>query len=167
MKTILGKKKSSPSLAFCFFILFSLNSLVYGQSKKETIKWINTNGVGLSLIENPSLYFSIQKVNKDSIYYVYNNRDLDKTYSIALKDILYEDIATIEKKNLPHHQNVTYFAIKVRNISKEKKNGRTKKVETITDFLFPYENEEKAARVVKAIMNLSQLSGARENKQFF
>lgn len=90
-----------------------------------------------------------------------------KEYSILLKDILYEDISTIEKKNNPHYDNITCFVIKVRSISKEKDKGRYKKTETIKDFLFPFENEEKAVRVVKAIMDLSKLSGARENKQYY
>ncbi len=164
------------AIFFVFIFLFSFTPSLYGQSKKKTIQWINTNGVSLSKIENNtsneddfSLHFSIIEVDKDRIYYIdncNNNLNSEEKHSILLKDILYEDVATIEKRKNLCLYNITNFVIKVRSFSREK-NGRNKKIETITDFYYPFEIEDKAIRVVKAIMDLAKLNGAQENKQYY
>lgn len=170
-------KNNFPCIIFITFLfLFSFTPSLYGQSKKKTMQWINTNGVGLSKIENQtsnqddfSLYFSILEVDKDRIYYTSNcNNDLNSRakHSILLKDILYEDVATLEKRKNGCLYNITNFVIKIRSISKEK-NGKNNKIETVSDFYFPFEDEDKANRVVKAILDLARLSGAKENKQYY
>jgi|SRR5690554_3218106 len=159
---------------FVFIFLFSFTPSLHGQTKKKTIQWINTNGVSLSKIENTTssqndfpLYFSILEVDKDSIHYVNNmdnNLHTEIKHSILLKDVLYENIETLEKRSSSNPYNITNFVIKVRSISRD---GRNKKTETVTDFYFPFEDEEKASRVVKAIMDLARLNGAKENKQYY
>lgn len=164
MKAFFNQKKIFHS--FFLICLFCLSYKASGQTKREIIKWINTNGISLSQISNQSLYFSIQQVDKDSIYYVYKNTtEPSKKYSIALKDILYEDISTIEKKNNTDDRTITNFVIKVSR--KETLFNKSKKMETVKFFLFPFESEEKTSRVVKAIMSLSKISGGKENKQFY
>jgi hypothetical protein len=163
-------------ISFVFMFFLSFGTSIYGQSKKKAIQWINTNGVSLSKIGNntsnpddSSLYFSILEVDKDSIYYTSkcnSNINAEGRHSILLKDILYEDVSTLEKRDNSCVSNISNFLIKVRSVSKEK-NGRNKKIETITDFYFPFEDEDKATRVVKAILDLAKLKGAKENIQYY
>lgn len=154
-------------------ILFGFQGFSFGQTKKESIKWINANGVSLSSIsQGQTNYFSIVKVDKDSLFFINNGDEKvvgwDVKQSIALKDILYEDLSTLERRKNTDHYQLTNYAVKVRNITKEKtKNGRFKKVEDIVEFIFPFEDEHKANRVVSAIMNLARLSGAKENVQYY
>lgn len=154
-------------------VLLTFSISVFAQTKKESIKWINTNGVGLSKIEQRNgLYFSIVKVDQDSLYFIHNGDDNLTGYNvkqaIPLKGILYEDISTLERKRNADHFHLTNYAIKVSYFSKEKnKNGRIRKVENIIDFIFPFEDEYQANRVVSAIMAIARQSGAKENKQFF
>ena len=159
-----------------FLFLFSLSPSLYGQSKKKTMQWINTNGVSLSKIENQtsnqddsSLYFSILEVDKDRVYYISNcNNDSNSKakHSILLKDILYEDVSTLEIRNNSCFYNITNFVIKIRSISNQK-NGKNKKIETVSDFYFPFKDEDKATRVIKSILDLARLNGAKENKQYY
>ncbi len=169
------KNKFFLIIYFALIFLFSFTSSLYGQTKKTTIKWINANGTSLSQIQkntpnqgDPLLYFSILEVDNDSIYYINNYKNLtsEVKHSILLKDILYEDVKTLERRNNLYGYNIANFVIKVRSISKDK-NRRNKKIETIRDFQFPFEDEDKAIRVVTAIMNLARLKGAEENKQYF
>src|SRR5690606_16151318 len=78
-KNTLYKNNILFIIIISFLFLFSLSPSLYGQSKKKTMQWINTNGVSLSKIENQtsnqddsSLYFSILEVDKDRVYYISN-----------------------------------------------------------------------------------------------
>lgn len=161
-----------------FFLMFT--NLLFCQTKNQTVKWMNTNGVSLSNIKKEykikddfyTLSFTITKVDKDSLYYVLSKqRDDDgeifgENNSISLKNILFEDISTLEKKI--NSDNIQGFNIKVKTFYQEKnKAGKYRKIEEVSDFFFPYLDEEKAKRVIKAIMNLAELSGASKNKQYY
>src|SRR5690606_35252997 len=91
--------------------IFTLTSQLHGQSKKKAIEWINTNGISLSKIENSSsVSFSILKVDKDSIYF-FNNYLEESRQSVRLKDILYEDISTLERKSNFDNYRITNFVM--------------------------------------------------------
>ena len=153
----------------------------YAQTKEETIEWLNRNGKSmietLFIIDNklvsPSIYFLFDNIVKDTISFrVQSNDDHYKEHrwrdiDIPLGSILYQDVNSLVKTTFTKNSDYGYFAIQLLPNSGYVKGGEYNY--HISTFYFPYKktNEENAKRVIKAIMHLAKLSGAKENKQTF
>jgi hypothetical protein len=188
-KKILFKKfEIMKKLLFIFTLFISVSSVA--QTKEETIEWINTNGKDLtyfSVEDKPNLVsyeHKIEGIDKDNqnliIYYgihhytknlqtnnlEYKNSN-DKFFHIPLKSVLYEEISTLQKK-VADRANRQYYIIKLAPQTpvsmKENDNLTTINANSFEIF---YNNEENISRVIKAIMHLAKLNGAKENKQTF
>lgn len=166
-------------LLILFVLVCAGNS--FGQTKEETIEWLNVNGKSLSYTsyedDGGKVIFKIKKATNDSLSFYINH--IGSTgyqnpwiISVCIKDILFEDISKIEKSNafgcetfsikLAMNCKTTQIPIEYGNEQWSKKIIREK-----DEIAFYYTNEENAIRVIKAIMHLAKLSGAKENKQTF
>ena len=145
---------------FLFLVLVCAGNS-FGQTKEETIEWLETNG--LNIAGGPNLSY---KIDNDTLFvYMYDFNCNLKNYSkVHLKDILFEKLEGLVKRNI-FDCEVKAFDIR----TKENKVilFRDKIEEPDTGFVFFFYNEENAKRVIKAIMHLAKLSGAKENKQTF
>ena len=167
---------------FIFLALISAGNS-FGQTKEETIEWLQTNAADLANCAIDYSYredeyknvFLIKEISKDSISYIWGGRlssfDFDSKgdkYTVAFKDILFQDVSTLALKNIPKIY-ISRYIIKTKENKIKLQNLETGKIEYTSDFdmLFKPGNEENAKRVIKAIMHLAKLSGAKENKQTF
>lgn len=156
----------------------------FGQTKEETISWlkanantllINTYTVGpyqfsnsVYMIDNENITLCRKEVRSTEWNYT-------EYYNLPFKSILYQDVNTIHKATYTSDgkpTDVYYFIIKL-----EPKSGAYKysdkniQKEIIDDdyvtFYFMKDSEQDIKRILKAIMHLAKLSGAKENKQTF
>lgn len=136
----------------------------FGQTKEETIEWLETNGLDIA----GDIGLSYKIVNDTLSVWVFENDCLHQNYKANLKDILFEKPEALINKNF-ECSKFKFFEIRTKKnktISKSVKRGA---IEEPVDMGFPffYRNEENAKHVIKAIMHLAKLSGAKENKQTF
>ncbi|WP_159801776.1 hypothetical protein [Flavobacterium sp. MK4S-17] len=137
----------------------------FGQTKEETIEWLETNG--LDIAGDTGLSYKI--VNDTLSVWVFESDCLHHTYKVNLKDILFEKPEALISKKF-ECSKIKYFEIRTKKNKTIFKSGKKGAIEEPVDkggFLFFYRNEENAKRVIKAIMHLAKLSGAKENKQTF
>ena len=166
-----------------FFVLLAMviTSSGYAQTKEETIEWLNTNGshllstflegthskipdrisIGFREIENDTVEFGL---NSHDDYYDINV----STLRVTLSSILYQDVNIIPKITFSKNSSYGYFIIKLlpKSGSKVASGNIEEKVSTFY-IAYSKDNEENVKRVLKAIMHLAKLSGAKENKQTF
>lgn len=149
------------------FILFGFANLTQAQTKEEALEWLKTNS---SLAYTPSITKSINSRARDpkekpaQIVFVDETavRLLDEWTDITLpfNEFLYEeDIDKIQKEYIKDDSYYSFggafwFILKLTN-------GRA-----IGYYTTP-EKEADVKRVLKAIMHIAKLSGAKENKQIF
>lgn len=136
----------------------------FGQTKEETIEWLETNG--LDIAGDTGLSYKI--VNDTLSVWVFESDCLHQTYKVNLKDILFEKPEALISKKF-ECSKFNFFVIRMKKNKTIFKSGKSGAIEKPVDmgFLFFYRNEENAKRVIKAIMHLAKLSGAKENKQTF
>lgn len=153
----------------------------FGQTKEETIEWLNVNGKSLSSMsfkneDNVQVIFKLKEVTADSLKFYINvigATGLQNPWikCVLLKDILYEDISKIEKYKGWTNAFLIKLSLKNKATNVPIENGNEqwskKQIEELENIRFYYTNEENAKRVIKAIMHLAKLSGAKENKQTF
>ena len=146
-----------------FLVLISAENS-FGQTKEETIEWLETNG--LDIAGDTGLSYKI--VNDTLSVWVFESDCLDQTYKVNLKDILFEKPEALINKNF-ECSKFKFFDIRTKKNKTIFKSGKSGAIEEPVDMGFPffYRNEENAKRVIKAIMHLAKLSGAKENKQTF
>lgn len=173
-----------------FILTLFISATSFAQTKEETIDWINTNAESLtqfSVEDKPNWSTYIHKIvgiDKDNlsliVYYTidgyeknYQTNSLEykstyeRVYHIPINSILYEDVSTLQK-NVADRANRKYYTIRLapETTISEKENGKVKTYKTKSFTIF-YDNEENVNRVIKAIMHLAKLNGAKENKQPF
>lgn len=146
----------------------------FGQTKEETIEWLETNGkefIEPRYIEKYSdgqynyIIIKIQ-VKKDALIIKQEIMHQGSSDNIKIieniyywNQLLYEDIKSVIIGHYTESVNhVKFFKLKYQNDKNE--------IE-ILELFFLKDNEENAKRVIKAIMHLAKLSGAKENKQTF
>lgn len=148
----------------------------FGQTKEETLDWLNMNAK--DLIDCNFLYpsgkfkvwFIIQSFTMDSFTYKsgssdssFNIEDNGSLYRVAYKDIILLDVSKLSKTD----GNVPRLIVKTKLNAQMKLDSNNNPTEYSEDIYIVFENEENAKRVIKAIMHLAKLSGAKENKQTF
>ena len=167
--------------AFIIACLFFMTALTArSQTKEETLQWFEQNGKSLGSFYTSAwvtstgmgtLNYSVE-IKGDTLVIDAlqdNNRTITKS---LLKDIYVEDPEKLEEDCMSRRNGVCDSPVKMVRIKEQKGhykyNGYTNKV-TMTDtgFWFEYLDREKGMRVLKAIMHLAKLSGAKENKQIF
>jgi hypothetical protein len=154
----------------------------FAQTKEETLEWLQINATDLvnCRIEYGSdnkfaNVFYIQEISKDSISYIggaaassFDFKRKGYKFTVAFKDIIFQDVSTLTMKDSAE-KDMGWYSIKTKENKIKRQNLETGKIEYTSDFymLFKPGNEENAKRVIKAIMHLAKLSGAKENKQTF
>ncbi|OYQ43970.1 hypothetical protein CHU92_02705 [Flavobacterium cyanobacteriorum] len=165
---------------FLLFAILLANS-TFSQTREETIEWLNINGKSLSSMSfknegNVQVIFKLEEITTDSLRFYTNVVGTDGTHnpwivSVLIKDILYEEITKIEKYKGWTNAFLIKLSLKNKSIHVPIENGdeqwSKKEIKEREDITFYYTNEENAKRVIKAIMHLAKLSGAKENKQTF
>lgn len=163
---------------FLFLVLVCAGNS-FGQTKEETIEWLIVNGKPLcemrceDVKHNQVTTFFLSEVTTDTLKFWIGNTVFPRVIYVAIKDILFEDVNKLQKSGGNGECNM--FLI---NLAKEAKyieiplleNGKENfKEKELRSGRIPFffENEENAKRVIKAIMHLAKLSGAKENKQTF
>lgn len=160
-----------------FFIAGTQNTKA--QTKEETIEWLNVNGKSLSyFIEETSNQFIqdyFEKVEEGYLFFChrYDHKENTSywmgTYKIPINAILYEDVSTLISGDGYISFKLTkddYEYIREEKDSNGKKETKTE-IRNMEDFTLRTKNFDNYKRVLKAIMHLAKLSGAKENKQTF
>lgn len=182
-------------LLFIVCFIFTLGN-TNAQTKEETIEWINTNAKELSYfsvddkpnnrvdyedeivgLSNNHLNLIIHKgthhyekfypsTKSDDFEYKHKVSN-DVFFYIPIKSILYEETSTLQKK-VTDRGNRQYYMIKLapQTLVTKKENDKLSTHST-NGFQIFYNNEENISRIIKAIMHLAKLNGAKENKQSF
>ncbi len=182
--------KTLKTILIVFLLLRAVVS--FGQTKEETIEWLNNNG---STLLNTGIFKQndnginaflqrFEKIKNDTMLY-YQSFDCqscgDKTLDITIDNIpvssiLYQDVNTLVKMKSERNQNIGYFVVRLIpntnvptyvSISSYRKEYYRNDQKDKIEFYYQLNNEENAKRVLKAIMHLAKLSGAKENKQTF
>jgi hypothetical protein len=164
---------------FALCLLLALMFEVKAQTKEETIDWLNTNGPSLLSVNNKvgaeDHRRNFVEIKNDSVHF-YEKHDCDCTggwttneyhYFIPVKSILFQDVSTLIKKE---DGQFAYFIIQLNPGTKIKytNDGEwSEREESNYSVYYDKEAETDATRVLKAIMNLAKLSGAKENKQTY
>lgn len=178
--------KSLKAILAAFLLLQALFS--FGQTKEETIEWLNRNGKAfLRTTECEAPY------NNDRIYnkhYIEIEKDIlkvfgDQSFSkrtdrgtyfmyVNWNQILYEDVNNVPIETRDKCPEIKFFKIKVLGYKsgykpddKEARNYEGCTNDCTIYLAFDSNNLENARRTLKAIMHLAKLSGAKENKQTF
>ncbi len=162
----------------------------FGQTKEETIEWLNRNGKAFLRTTECERPFNDERIyikhyieiEKD-ILKVFGDESFSKrtgrgTYFkyINWNQILYEDVSTVPiEVNLSDKcPEFKYFKVKVLGYKsgykpddKEARNDEGCTNDCTIYLAFDSNNLENAKRTLKAIMHLAKLSGAKENKQTF
>ena len=167
-----------------FFVLLAMviTSSGYAQTKEETIEWLNTNGSVLSKTylrgsgdrdKYDRIDIQFSKIKNDTVEFFSTSNDDHNSYKdqhlrVSLSSILYQDVNTLPKETFSKNSSYGYFIIKLlpESGSKVAPGDIEEKVSTFY-IAYSKDNEENVKRVLKAIMYLAKLSGAKENKQTF
>lgn len=161
-------------------------------NKEETIEWLNTNGKDFigGTCEWISINSNEGREDVSDNYYLelitdetfiirnrqyWEGRSVTEYYKeVSFKSILYQDVSTITIEVNKDCPEISYFVIKTEKTEPYKywriSNGsKVEMSNNSTNLRINYykDNEENAKRVLKAIMHLAKLSGAKENKQTF
>jgi hypothetical protein len=166
--------KKLKTLFLFLALVCAVNS--FGQTKEETLDWLNMNAK--DLIDCNFLYpsgkykvwFIIQSFTMDSFTYKsgssdasFNIEDNSSLFRVAYKDIVLQDVSKLSKTD----GNVPKIIVKTKLNAIMKLDSNNNPTKFSEDIYIVFENEENAKRVIKAIMHLGKLSGAKENKQTF
>lgn len=171
-----------------FLLLQALFS--FGQTKEETIEWLNRNGKAFLRTTECERPFNDERIYIK--YFIEIEKDIlkvfeDESFSkrtgrgtyfkyVNWNQILYEDVSTVpvEVKTSDKCPEFKYFKLKVLGYKfgykpddKEVRNYEDCTNECTIYLAFDSNNLENAKRSLKAIMHLAKLSGAKENKQTF
>lgn len=164
-------------LIFTFLVLVAYVSLGQAQTKEEALEWLKTN-ISLAFVplvpKDPSFvpqgwtekrWRENNNEGGSNIYFI----DQDKIKFIGewvnmahdvvrFDEILYEDDLDKLEKNFALNNRFDYKGfLYVIKLSENRK----------IDFYTTPEKEADVKRVLKAIMHIAKLSGAKENKQIF
>ena len=168
--------KALKTILTAFLLLQTVVS--FGQTKEETIEWLNTNGKGLShsgkIVEEDKTTVEtyLQEINASDLVMriteILQGKIITKEYyKIPFVSILYEDVATLKRKR----DNGYEYKIRVSEEQMQNKttiNGEWKSSDLSYFAVYSTDETDKdVQRVLKAIMHLAKLSGAKENKQTF
>lgn len=172
------KTKMKNTIIIASFLL--LSTITYGQTKEETIEWLNNN---MELLL-PNTYCSgidkigtnRFKIENDSLIRTSEWGDHYGKWSVAIKDLLYQETNLNNLSDKPYQgfcPEIVCFIFQSKKDKIEHKSSNSKGVVDVTEFdstfsiTYKKENNSDAMRVVKAIMHLAKLSGATQNKQTF
>jgi hypothetical protein len=173
------KTKMKTTIITASFLL--LSTLTYGQTKEETIEWLNNNMELLlpttycSGINGNETAIDKVKIENDSLIISREWQGLAK-WSVAIKDLLYQETNLNNLSDKPYFKycpDIVCFIFQSKKDKIEYKSNGSKGVAYPTKFesafyiKYKKENNNDAMRVVKAIMHLAKLSGATQNKQTF
>ena len=166
-----------------FFLLLAMvvTSSSYAQTKEETIEWLNTNGLDFLFIEyykankgGYALGFKLLPINNDTLIYEklaygLTDRAIPTLSKVKLNSTLYQDVETVPVYQYEpnYYSNLYYFKVKTSGFSYKYDSQSKEEEYKDLSIYFKKDNEENAKRVLKAIMHLAKLSGAKENKQTF
>ncbi len=172
------KTKMKTTIITASFLL--LSTLTYGQTKEETIEWLNNN---MKLLLPPTYCDHINgnelaidefKIENDSLITTTEWQGFTKM-SVAIKDLLYQETNLINLSDKPYMRpcpDIVVFIFqskkdKVKSIYTNSEGAERTEMYSTFNIKYEKENNSNAMRVVKAIMHLAKLSGATENKQTF
>ncbi len=177
------KLKTVIIILFLFQSIFS-----FCQTKEETIQWLNDYGVKLMNFEKNTFLIDgrpelrqFKFLGCDGAYLtfirLYQTKETNNTlvvevkyiWKIALKSIFVQDISSLQKSK----KNGSHLIIKteINAVMEEEyivsppNQNKEKRESNGTDIyisIFDEDKEEDAKRVIKAIIHLAKLSGAKE-----
>ena len=175
-----------------FFVLLAVivASSSYGQTKEETMEWLNTNGrdfLEMSYKNSADFKMSgeLQKIKSDTLIFYQNFYrrcstcdNIYETIKVPFNYIKYQEINSIpikiaDSSTRKFPDGTPYFIVKVNSkfsrveVGNETNQKWSTYGEGTLEIPFDKANEENAKRALKAIMHLAKLSGAKENKQTF
>ncbi len=156
------------------------------QTKEETIEWLNINGNILlqakirPYTDNTEFTSDLIESKLDTLFLedkIYDNGNFNPilydTYAIPFSSILYQDANSVVVKDEENKNSENkYFVLQTKKYLRNRRNknesaGHTSKETGFVKIYFHKNNEENAKRVLRAIMHLAKLSGAKENKHHF
>lgn len=169
MKTI-----TKFGLAVILFMVIAVSNHAQAQTKEETIDWLNTNGRSLfnsgTKIDEKVYTYSFDRIENGNAIFKSNWGRDDIETRIPVTSILYQDVNTLSTIKKDYILDAIWININL-NGSEIKENGKIIESTNINSKLFQVlvknEDLENVKRVLKAIMHLAKLSGAKENKQLF
>lgn len=160
-------------LAIMLFMTTAISNHAQAQTKEETIDWLNTNGRILfnssTEINEKEYTYSFDRIENGNAIFKSSWGGENTETIIPVTSILYQDVNTLStiKKD---YVDAIWININL-NGSEIKRNGKIIESTNINSKLFQVfvknEDLENVKRVLKAIMHLAKLSGAKENKQLF
>lgn len=165
-----------------FFVLLAVivASSSYGQTKEETIEWLNRNGKDffdcncsyiVNKTEEVTDWNNIELISNDTLRiinkYTHKSKLNNSFYDVPYTSILYQDINTVSIIDYKDCPQIKSFVVKNVGFIKGYNNQPRESAEGDLYIRFDKTNEENAKRTLKAIMHLAKLSGAKENKQTF
>ncbi len=160
---------------------FLLSTLTYGQTKEETIEWLNNNmelllpTIYCSGINGNETAIDKVKIENDSLIISTEWQGLQK-WSVAIKDLLYQETNLNNLSDKPYFKacpDIVSFIFQSKKDKVQYIATNSEGVISPTKFqsalyiTYKKENNSDAMRVFKAIMHLAKLSGAKQNKQTF
>ena|SRR5690554_5184867 len=146
-----------------FLLLFTLSS--FAQSKEETLEWLKINAKSLSSFtftyissgDNCDFHLKVSDNGEaitNSFQWSYDNKpSTPSTNTYSFSDILYQEVNTITRSKDDKYSAYSYEV--------QIAGGKTLIIKSNENI------DVNVKRVLKAIMHLAKLSGAKENKQTF
>jgi hypothetical protein len=182
--------KTKSTITLTFLMLYSI--LTFGQTKEETLEWFIINGNNLSEYD----MFTVRDKGLGTYNQIKGHLELMATHLIKkelctdergrlgrerynsvyyynLKDILCQDVNSLKIVTMTQSSEevirvtLLYFGTFKRSKQYENKNPVIEEITSDGKIYLYFENKENALRVMKAIMHMAKLSGAKENKQTF
>lgn len=162
--------KNLKTIATAFLLLFTFTS-AFAQTEEETIAWLKEYGE--QKVTDSYGYENTFKIdNKNQLYYSEEGRSRLGGYSkvqcyIELKSLKYlniDDISNFERssKGLNIGYKLTFSDDVVKRDSRQIMNGKDDFYESSSsEFSFYAESKEKGDQIIKAIVHLAKLYGAK------